>query len=468
MRAFAERVVGPRGSAFVDLAGVTIRNVARGVIGVALIQALLIGFGLIVAEVPAAGLLTLAVLVLGILQVGAAPVVIPLLIWVWATRDTTPALLLTLYLIPAMLADNALKPLLMRKGLETPVLVILAGVIGGTISYGLIGLFLGPVVLAVFYDLLRFWMAEDPFSRSGPAASTSHRAIERRAAPFLRFAREEPSLDARPPRGKGAAPGGDAMIADASTADRSAFDRTFDVCVIGAGPAGITARPQPRRRRRDRRVDGGRRPRDHARRARTPTAAATSAMSTSTSTSRACASSAAPRTTGVAGPAPSKPSTSSRALGSRAPAGRSPSPISTLAPASRLDPRHPLGDRGPRPADAPGRLRLPPLPVPLLAPHPLRREVPAEVEASPGITLVLNANLVDLRLDDALNSVTGAVFRSYDPADPGFTVGARALRCAPAASRTRACSSTSPARSPKASATARAGSAAASPTTRTS
>ena len=109
VRRFAERVVGPRGSAFVDLAGVTIRNVARGVIGVALIQALLIGFGLIVAEVPAAGLLTLAVLVLGILQVGAAPVVIPLLIWVWATRDTTPALLLTLYLIPAMLADNALE-----------------------------------------------------------------------------------------------------------------------------------------------------------------------------------------------------------------------------------------------------------------------------------------------------------------------------------------------------------------------
>ena len=70
MRRFAERVIGPRGSAFVDLAGVTIRNVARGVIGVALIQALLIGFGLIVAEVPAAGLLTLAVLVLGILQIG--------------------------------------------------------------------------------------------------------------------------------------------------------------------------------------------------------------------------------------------------------------------------------------------------------------------------------------------------------------------------------------------------------------
>ena len=167
VRRFAERVLGARGSAFVDLAGVTIRNVARGVIGVALIQSLLIGFALIVAEVPAAGLLTLAVLVLGIVQIGSGPVVIPLLIWAWATRDTMPALFLTLYMIPASLIDNVLKPLLMGKGLKTPTLVILAGVIGGTISYGLVGLFLGPVVLAVFYDLLRFWVDEDEPERSG-------------------------------------------------------------------------------------------------------------------------------------------------------------------------------------------------------------------------------------------------------------------------------------------------------------
>jgi predicted PurR-regulated permease PerM len=168
VRHFAVRVVGARGSAFVDLAGITIRNVARGVIGVALIQSLLIGFALIVAEVPAAGLLTLAVLVLGILQIGSGPVVIPLLIWAWVTRETMPALFLTLYMIPASLIDNALKPILMGKGLTTPALVIFAGVIGGTISYGLIGLFLGPVVLAVFYDLLRFWVADDPAAPERP------------------------------------------------------------------------------------------------------------------------------------------------------------------------------------------------------------------------------------------------------------------------------------------------------------
>ena len=119
VRHFAVRVVGARGSAFVDLAGVTIRNVARGVIGVALIQSLLIGFALIVAEVPAAGLLTLAVLVLGILQIGVGSRwSIPLLIWAWVTRDTMPALFLTLYMIPAALIDNVLKPMLMGKGLR--------------------------------------------------------------------------------------------------------------------------------------------------------------------------------------------------------------------------------------------------------------------------------------------------------------------------------------------------------------
>ena len=161
-RLFAQRVIGSRGSGFVDLAGATIRNVARGVIGVAIIQALLVGLGLIVAQVPAAGLLTLAVLVLAILQIGSAPVVLPLLIWAWFAMGWLPALLLTLYLIPVSVADNLLKPVLMGKGLHTPMLVILVGVIGGTISYGLIGLFLGPIVLAVFYDLLIFWVTSEP------------------------------------------------------------------------------------------------------------------------------------------------------------------------------------------------------------------------------------------------------------------------------------------------------------------
>jgi predicted PurR-regulated permease PerM len=171
-RAFAGRVVGAHGSDFVDLAGATIRNVARGVIGVAAIQALLIGVGLLVAGVPGAGLLTMAILVLAILQIGSGPVVVPLLIWAWFQMPTPHALLLTAYLVPASLIDNVLKPMLMGKGLATPMLVILMGVIGGTISYGLIGLFLGPIVLAVFYELLVFWVvAEVPAVSSAPAAA---------------------------------------------------------------------------------------------------------------------------------------------------------------------------------------------------------------------------------------------------------------------------------------------------------
>jgi predicted PurR-regulated permease PerM len=161
-RAFAARLAPGHGAAFVDLAGATIRNVARGVLGIATIQALLMGLGLIVAGVPAAGLLSLISLVLAILQIGLVPVTAPLLIWGWFHFDTVPALILTLYMVPVTLADGPLKAVMMGKGLHTPLLVILAGVIGGTITYGLVGLFLGPILLAVFYDLVTFWMAEGP------------------------------------------------------------------------------------------------------------------------------------------------------------------------------------------------------------------------------------------------------------------------------------------------------------------
>lgn len=169
LRVVAERVIGHhRGIAFLDLATATIRNVARGIIGVAIVQSMLIGIAFIVAKVPAAGLLSLAVLILAIVQVGAFPIVVPVLVWGWLTLGTGPALLLTLYLIPAGVSDMALKPMFMGKGLPVPLLVILAGVIGGTVSYGLIGLFLGPIVLAVFYELVRFWVTEAPVDVDDP------------------------------------------------------------------------------------------------------------------------------------------------------------------------------------------------------------------------------------------------------------------------------------------------------------
>ncbi|MBP1887460.1 AI-2E family transporter [Sinorhizobium mexicanum] len=158
LKLFARRVAGERGAGFVDLAAATIRNVARGVIGVALLQALLAGLAFSLFAIPAASVLAFAVLIFCIVQIGPAPVLLPVVIWAWMSMETRAALGLTLILLFIGLIDNVLKPMLVARGLKTPMLVILAGVIGGTLSYGLIGLFLGPIVLGVFYDLVVAWM----------------------------------------------------------------------------------------------------------------------------------------------------------------------------------------------------------------------------------------------------------------------------------------------------------------------
>jgi predicted PurR-regulated permease PerM len=106
-------------------------------------------------------LITSAVLILGIIQIGPSIVIIPLIIWSWTAMETTTALLFTAYMIPVSLLDNILRPLVMARGLNTPMLVILIGVIGGTISYGITGLFLGPIILAVIWELLKAWTKEN-------------------------------------------------------------------------------------------------------------------------------------------------------------------------------------------------------------------------------------------------------------------------------------------------------------------
>lgn len=159
-RRFSSRVASARGEEFVQLAGATIRTVSRGVIGISVLQALLAGLGLLVAGIPGASIITSAVLVLGIIQIGPSIVLIPLIIWSWMAMETTSALLFTAYMIPVSLLDNILRPLVMGRGLNTPMLIILLGVIGGTISYGIIGLFLGPIVLAVFWELMVAWLRE--------------------------------------------------------------------------------------------------------------------------------------------------------------------------------------------------------------------------------------------------------------------------------------------------------------------
>lgn len=149
-------VAAKRGEEFVDLAGATIRNISRGIIGIAILQALLAGIGLLFAGVPAAGLFSFLILVLGIIQVGPSVVIVPLIIWSWFSMNTMTAVLFTLYMVPVNLLDNILRPLV-AKGLSTPMPVILIGVLGGTLVHGMIGLFVGPIVLSIAWQLLVLW-----------------------------------------------------------------------------------------------------------------------------------------------------------------------------------------------------------------------------------------------------------------------------------------------------------------------
>ncbi|MFH6782044.1 MULTISPECIES: AI-2E family transporter [Methylobacterium] len=151
-----------RGIALAGLAVDTIRGVALGIVGVAVVQSLLLGAGFFVIGLPAAGLWTLASLLLCIVQVPAVILTIPVMGYVFATHDTVPALVFSLWTLGAGLSDNILKPLLLGRGLDVPMPVILAGVVGGVIADGLLGLFIGPVVLATGYVLLVGWMTRHP------------------------------------------------------------------------------------------------------------------------------------------------------------------------------------------------------------------------------------------------------------------------------------------------------------------
>ena len=160
VKKFARKLNSKRGEEFVVQAGATIRAISRGVIGISVLQALLAGIGLMVAGVPQASLITFGVLILGIIQIGPSIILIPVIIWSWTAMETTSALLFSAYMIPVNLIDNILRPIIMGRGLKTPMLVIFIGVIGGTLSYGITGLFLGPIVLAVIWELLIAWIRE--------------------------------------------------------------------------------------------------------------------------------------------------------------------------------------------------------------------------------------------------------------------------------------------------------------------
>ncbi len=150
------------------LAGSTVRNVSRGVVGIALVQSFLAGLGFLAAGVPAAGFLSFLALVLAIIQIGPTILFIPIVVWSWTSMETANALMFTAYMVPVSLVDNVLRPLVMARGLTTPMPVILIGVVGGTLGYGISGLFLGPVVLAVTWALLVAWVQEDSLEGGEP------------------------------------------------------------------------------------------------------------------------------------------------------------------------------------------------------------------------------------------------------------------------------------------------------------
>ena len=159
LKTIAARAAPRMGEGFVDLAGGTVRSVARGVVGISLIQSILFGVGALVAEIPLAGVWTFAVLILAIIQIGPSLVILPVIIFAWISMDTVSAAILTAYMVPVTLLDNVLKPMVMGRGLPVPMLVIFIGVIGGTLAHGLIGVFVGPIVLALGYELGRAWIA---------------------------------------------------------------------------------------------------------------------------------------------------------------------------------------------------------------------------------------------------------------------------------------------------------------------
>lgn len=158
---FGRRLAGDRGENAVALAGQAIRSVALGVVVTAVVQAALAGIGLGVAGVPFAGLLTAVIAFLCIAQIGPSPVLVPAVIWLYWTGETAWGTFLLVWTVFVVTLDNILRPVLIKRGADLPLLLIFAGVIGGLLAFGLVGVFVGPVVLAVAYTLLQAWIADE-------------------------------------------------------------------------------------------------------------------------------------------------------------------------------------------------------------------------------------------------------------------------------------------------------------------
>jgi|RhiMetStandDraft_4_1073278.scaffolds.fasta_scaffold06784_3 predicted PurR-regulated permease PerM len=162
--AITSRLSGPeRGPRITELCTATIRAVAQGVVGIAFIQMMLVGVGFVLMGVPGAGLLAMVALLMGIMQLPVVVLTIPVIAYVFATEGTTLAsVVFCIYSLITGMADNVLKPLMLGRGVDVPMPVILIGALGGMVSGGFIGLFIGPVALAVGYQLFWQWVDDQP------------------------------------------------------------------------------------------------------------------------------------------------------------------------------------------------------------------------------------------------------------------------------------------------------------------
>ncbi|MGM3185485.1 AI-2E family transporter YdiK [Musicola paradisiaca] len=164
VRRFAMRLGKQGGEAAVILAAQSIRAVALGVVVTAIVQSLLGGIGLALSGIPYTTLLTVLMFLSCVAQLGPLMVLVPAIIWLYWTGDTTWGTILLVWSCIVGTLDNVIRPLLIRMGADLPMLLILSGVIGGLLAFGMIGLFIGPVVLAVSYRLLSAWMKDTPES----------------------------------------------------------------------------------------------------------------------------------------------------------------------------------------------------------------------------------------------------------------------------------------------------------------
>jgi predicted PurR-regulated permease PerM len=166
--AFGFRLGGERGMEVMRLAAQAVRSVALGVVVTALVQSVLTGIALWICGIPAAGVLAALVFILGIAQLGPLPVMLPAIAWLYWTDNFVWGTVLLVLAIPIGALDNVLRPILIRRGVQLPMLLIIAGVIGGLLGFGVMGLFVGPVILADSYTLVKAWVMDASASSTEP------------------------------------------------------------------------------------------------------------------------------------------------------------------------------------------------------------------------------------------------------------------------------------------------------------